>query len=97
MNLVYLKDVTSLELDTKKCVNCGLCSTVCPHAVFDIIDNKTQIAQKDRCIECGACALNCPTEAISVTSGVGCAQAFIKGALTGTEPSCDCSSGSSCC
>jgi len=34
--------------------------------------------------------------AIEVKAGVGCAAAIVTGWLTGSEPSCDCSS-SDCC
>jgi hypothetical protein len=48
-------------------------------------------------MECGACQLNCPVEAIKVESGVGCAAAMIKAALTGSkEATCGCAE-SSCC
>ena len=97
--LRYLKDVTTLKLDTEKCVGCGKCTEVCPHAVFTLEDKKAHITDRDACMECGACALNCPAEAISVNSGVGCAAGIIAGALRGTEPTCGCSDGSdaSCC
>jgi hypothetical protein len=36
-------------------------------------------------MECGACQLNCPTHAIAVESGVGCAAAMIRAALTGQK------------
>jgi len=43
------------------------------------------------CMECGACQLNCVTGAIKVESGVGCAAAMIRAALTGKkEATCDC-------
>jgi formate hydrogenlyase subunit 6/NADH:ubiquinone oxidoreductase subunit I len=42
-------------------------------------------------MECGACQKNCPVAAIQVETGVGCASAMIRGALTGKEPSCGCS------
>jgi len=92
----YLNNVSTLVLDTGKCIGCGRCTEVCPHAVFDIADKKALIADKDACMECGACALNCPTKAIKVDAGVGCAAAIITGWFTGKEPSCDCGGGKCC-
>ena len=94
----YLKNVATLFLTAEKCIGCGRCTEVCPHGVFDMVDRKAQITDKDFCMECGACAKNCPANAITVDAGVGCAYAFIMGWLTGSEPNCDCSGGSSeCC
>ena len=95
MELTYLKNVASLSLADEKCVGCGMCAEVCPHGVFDIVDCKARIIEKDLCMECGACALNCPASAIEVKAGVGCAAAIIKSWFTGSEPTCDCSS--DCC
>jgi NAD-dependent dihydropyrimidine dehydrogenase PreA subunit len=95
--LLYLEDVVTLDLNPEKCTGCGMCAIVCPHAVFEIVDRKSVIRYKNRCMECGACARNCPDEAISVKSGVGCAAGIINGILRGTEPTCDCGSGSNCC
>lgn len=98
--LKYLKNVATLKLDTAKCIGCGMCTTVCPHAVFAIKQKKAEITDKDACMECGACARNCPGNAISLETGVGCAYAVLRGLLTGTEPTCDCSGNSdksSCC
>lgn len=95
--LRYLTGVISLTLDQQKCRGCGLCAIVCPHGVFRIEDKKARIADRDACMECGACALNCTSEAISVQTGTGCVAAMIVGAIRGSEPTCDCSSGSSCC
>lgn len=95
--LKYLRDVATLKLEIEKCIGCQLCITVCPHEVFSFADNLAQISDLDSCMECGACAINCPTQALQVEAGVGCASAIIKGWLTGTEPSCDCSGDSSCC
>jgi len=88
----YLRDVVSLVLDEGKCNGCGVCETVCPHAVFEVAE-KARIVDRDACIECGACALNCPTEALIVEAGVGCATAIIIGAVKGTEPTCGCCGG----
>ena len=91
----YLKNVVTLQLDVEKCIGCGRCVEVCPHAVFRVEERKAAIGERDDCMECGACARNCPTGAISVQSGVGCAYAIIVGAIKGSEPTCGCDSG--CC
>ncbi len=96
MKQMYLKNVATLNLSQDKCIGCGMCKIVCPHRVFVIRDRKAQIVDKNHCIECGACALNCSVNAISVNANVGCASAIIKGWLTGTEPSCDCSNNNCC-
>jgi len=67
----YLSDVSTLELNTELCVGCGLCTEVCPHEVFELIDGRAAIADLDACIECGACVNNCPSHAIAVDPGVG--------------------------
>lgn len=98
MRAYYLKNVSTLKMESEKCTGCGTCIEVCPQHVFSMRKGKSVIADKDRCMECGACVKNCPFNALEVKPGVGCASAIIKGWLTGTEPSCDCSGGSdSCC
>ena len=89
----YLRDVVSLELDADRCTGCGMCATVCPHGVLEVVE-KAAIVDRDGCIECGACALNCPAEAIYVEAGVGCATAILIGAVKRTEPTCGCCGGS---
>jgi NAD-dependent dihydropyrimidine dehydrogenase PreA subunit len=88
--LTYLKDVVTLELDQEKCVGCGMCLLVCPHAVLGMNNGNAQIENRDACMECGACARNCPTEAITVQAGVGCAAAVINAALGRDSSSCCC-------
>lgn len=95
--LRYLAGVVTLELQADRCSGCGMCTSVCPHAVFAIMERKARIVDRDACMECGACARNCPSAALSVRPGVGCAAAIIIGALRGTEPDCGCSGGSACC
>jgi len=65
-----------------------MCTLVCPHAVFEIVDKKARIRDIDDCMECGACALNCQYGAITVKSGVGCAAGILNGILNGTEACC---------
>jgi len=86
--LVFLRDVTTLELDRELCIGCGVCEIVCPHAVFEMADGLADIQDQDACMECGACSLNCETEAITVQSGVGCAAAIINSALGRTDACC---------
>ena len=88
--LRFIDEAVTLHFDESLCNGCGLCVTVCPRAVFAMADRRAMLADRGACIDCGACALNCETGAISVEPGVGCAQAIIKGWLTGSEPSCDC-------
>ncbi len=67
----YLEDVATLVLDGQKCIGCSLCTEVCPHAVFEMNENKAEIVDFNACMECGACVSNCPVDAISVSPGVG--------------------------
>jgi NAD-dependent dihydropyrimidine dehydrogenase PreA subunit len=89
-------DVT-LTLDSAKCNGCGLCTQVCPHAVFALTDRRARILRWQDCMECGACQRNCRPGAIRVAAGVGCAAALINGALRGTEACCGGRDGGSCC
>lgn len=89
-----VNDVNTLRYLPGRCVNCGRCSEVCPHRVFRPGERKAVLDAPHRCMECGACQLNCPVGAILVDSGVGCAAAMIRAALTGSkEVTC----GPDCC
>lgn len=80
-NAIYFDEHQRAHIDKTKCVECGMCSKVCPYS--SIINNKRpcqsackvgaisigeeQSAQIDnsKCIECGACVYQCPFGAIS--------------------------------
>ena len=84
-------DTNTLQYKPTLCNGCGLCVDVCPHAVFSMNGRKAVLVNPLACMECGACQKNCIQGAIQVESGVGCASAMIKAALTGSkEVSCDC-------
>ena len=89
-NFVYLKNVVTLELDREKCIGCGMCLIVCPHAVFSMNNSHAVVEDRDACMECGACAKNCPVEALSVQTGVGCAAAVINSVLGRKDSACCC-------
>ncbi len=76
VELYYLRNVVTLELDEGTCTGCGMCIQVCGHAVFALNGGVVQILDRDGCMECGACATNCPADAVEVRSGVGCAWAI---------------------
>ncbi len=88
--MIYLKNVVTLELDQEKCVGCGMCLLVCPHAVLSMTNGQALIENRDACMECGACAQNCPTEAVTVNPGVGCAAAIINSTLSRDKSSSCC-------
>jgi len=89
-NPVYLKNVVTLQLDENKCTGCGMCMDVCPHEVFKMNSKHVMIQNRDACMECGACSLNCPASAITVQSGVGCANAVINSMLGRNGGECCC-------
>jgi NAD-dependent dihydropyrimidine dehydrogenase PreA subunit len=85
----YLEN--TLVYDPKLCNGCTVCVAVCPHNVFEMNGRLAQLVRPQACMECGACQVNCVMEAITVESGVGCASAMIRAALTGRkEIACDC-------
>jgi NAD-dependent dihydropyrimidine dehydrogenase PreA subunit len=89
--MLYLKDVVTLSLNEEKCIGCGMCIDVCPHAVIGMNgSNRAWIQDRDACMECGACSLNCLAEAVSVQAGVGCAAAVINSMLGRDPSSCCC-------
>lgn len=87
-NMIYLKDVVTLNLNEAKCIGCGMCIEVCPHAVISMKGERAWIQKRDACMECGACSRNCPTGAVLVQSGVGCAAAIINTMLGRSDAPC---------
>ncbi|GHU67038.1 nitroreductase [Clostridia bacterium] len=53
-----------ITFDQKKCVNCLLCTAVCPSSVLDDIDGKPFVREEKNCIECLHCAAVCPVQAV---------------------------------
>jgi NAD-dependent dihydropyrimidine dehydrogenase PreA subunit len=92
---------TTLKYNTARCINCNMCSSVCPQGVFVPGKEAAILAAPASCMECGACALNCPVQAIEVQSGEGCAHAMISAALRGKDmETAECSCGGpdgNCC
>ncbi len=94
----YIKGVTTLAYDKNLCTGCGMCVSVCPHEVFQLVDGRAVLRERDNCMECGACMMNCSASAIRIEKGVGCASAVIQSRLKGRdEIGCDCGGDSGCC
>jgi ferredoxin len=74
--------VNTLAFTPELCTGCGLCVDVCPHAVFVQNGRQVRLDRPQACMECGACQMNCAFGAIRVESGVGCAAAMFRAALT---------------
>lgn len=49
---------------TNDCVGCGICTSVCPHGSWKVIDGHS--VAKGACENCLACVHNCPQKAISI-------------------------------
>lgn len=92
----YLEDSILLEYNSALCSGCGMCTVVCPHAVFKIENKRAVLADKGACMECGACAKNCEQKAIKVRPGVGCAAAVLNSRLK-KKSACECGGNSPCC
>jgi NAD-dependent dihydropyrimidine dehydrogenase PreA subunit len=89
--MIRASELNTLQYDPDLCNGCGMCVSVCPHAVFALNGRAARLASPDACMECGACQRNCPTGAIAVDSGEGCATAMMIAALTGRkEATCGC-------
>ncbi len=52
-------------VDTKKCITCGACVSICPVQAIKIVNGKAQINPK-KCIKCGSCSQFCPVSAIEI-------------------------------
>ncbi len=55
---------TKIKTDSKKCILCGLCVSLCPMKNIEIKDGK--IIFNGKCTMCYRCFANCPQQAITV-------------------------------
>ena len=58
-----------IEVDTAKCIGCGLCVQVCPGDSLMLDERKHPVpnsAVELSCAACGACMAICPGEAVTV-------------------------------
>lgn len=55
-----------VEIDTSKCIGCGMCTRVCPAHSIEIKDKKA-VTLLDDCLMCGQCTAVCPMRAVSIS------------------------------
>ncbi len=52
-------------VNTKKCIGCGACASVCPESTISVKDKKAHINPKN-CIKCYCCQEFCPVKAVEI-------------------------------
>ena len=55
-----------VEINTSKCIGCGICARVCPAHSIEIKDKKA-VTLLDDCLMCGQCTAVCPMRAVSIS------------------------------
>ena len=56
--------ITPPVVNTKACMGCSRCVSVCPSFVLEMAEDKSAVVRGEWCIGCGHCGAVCPTEAI---------------------------------
>ncbi|MCL5945486.1 MAG: 4Fe-4S binding protein [Planctomycetes bacterium] len=56
-----------IEIDEKKCTNCGECVNICPNEVYKLQDGKVIVANAGECSNCQSCVSVCEPQAITVS------------------------------
>jgi nitroreductase/NAD-dependent dihydropyrimidine dehydrogenase PreA subunit len=56
--------ITPPVVNTKACIGCSRCVSVCPSFVLELAEEKSAVVRGEWCIGCGHCGAVCPTEAI---------------------------------
>lgn len=65
LGLVSRYAIFQIDIDTDKCINCGLCADVCKGSCIDLTDH---VVDGSRCVNCFDCLPVCPNDAIHYTN-----------------------------
>jgi NAD-dependent dihydropyrimidine dehydrogenase PreA subunit len=55
-----------IEIDDEKCIDCGVCYSICPVDAIHFKADYSIMFDEENCISCGLCVDTCPTRAIKV-------------------------------
>lgn len=53
-----------IQIDSEKCVGCGICAKTCKQAAIEMVDGKATVTNSDSCDKIGNCLPVCPVNAI---------------------------------
>ena len=57
-----------IRRDESECVECGVCTAICPTAALHMDDDRRLVFDKERCTVCTLCTRVCPVQALQVDS-----------------------------
>ncbi|MBQ8688866.1 MAG: RnfABCDGE type electron transport complex subunit B [Clostridia bacterium] len=84
-NAIKINERNVAEVDSRKCISCGLCARTCPNGIIHLVPDTTRVVVLcsshdkgaavrkvclDGCIACGKCEKTCPTGAITVVDNL---------------------------
>ena len=58
-----------LQFSPERCIGCGACVDVCPHAAHEFVDD-IHVFHRDRCETTGACVTSCYPQALQLTGEI---------------------------
>lgn len=68
-----------------RCVDCGLCTTVCPEGLHKMVEGKHVFVNRERCILCGKCAELCPSGSLFISGRLRTSSDVAAEALEDTQ------------
>lgn len=56
----------TIVLDEEKCVDCGLCTSVCPTDALNLGKDDLLVFDNEKCVACQMCVITCPMKAMLI-------------------------------
>lgn len=70
-----------LQYIKPKCIDCGLCASLCHRKAIEILDGK-HVIDRNSCDICGVCSENCPSGALSVVGTIYSPESLFNTVMT---------------